>query len=138
VTVRKLIPTHLPPAGPDRESLLRCIADCFDCVATCLSCADACLGEDDVWGLVRCIRRCLDCAAAGDATGRIVTRQTQPDFDVIRRALEACVAACRACAAECELHAQRYEHCRICAETCQRCEQSCNDLLATIPTPERS
>ena len=138
MTVQELIATHPHPTSVDREALLRCIDDCFDCAATCISCADACLGEDDVRDLVRCIRLCLDCADACDATGRVVTRQTQPDFGVIRPALEACAAACGACGEECERHADHHEHCRICAAACRRCEQSCNDLLVTIPTPERS
>ena len=138
MTVQELIATHPHPTRVDREALLRCIDDCFDCAATCISCADACLGEDDVRDLVRCIRLCLDCADLCDAAGRIVTRQTEPDLDVMRATIEACVSACRACGDECEGHADHHEHCRICAAACRRCEQSCNDLLATIPTPERS
>ena len=132
MTVRELIKTHPHPTSTDREVLARCIDDCFDCAATCTGCADACLGEHDVRDLVRCIRLCLDCADACVATGRTVMRQTEPDFDVIRMAVEACAAACRACGDECERHAHHHEHCRICAATCRRCEQSCNDLLATI------
>jgi len=79
---------------------------------------------------IRRTRRC--------ATGRVVMRQTQPDFGVIRPALEACAAACRACGDQCERHVDHHEHCRICAAACPRFEQSCNDLLGTIPTPERS
>jgi hypothetical protein len=120
------------------EALLRCIDDCLDCAATCISCADACLGEDDVRDLARCIRICLDCADVCDAAGRIVTRQTEPDFGVIRAALEACAAACLACGEECERHADHHEHCRICAAACRRCEQSCNDLLTAIPGGEQS
>jgi hypothetical protein len=138
VTVEELIETHPHPTSADREALLRCIGDCFDCAASCISCADACLGEDDVRDLVRCIRLCLDCADACDAGGRVVTRQTEPDFGVIRAALEACAAACRACGEECERHADQHEHCRICAAACRRCEQSCNDLLAAIPGGEQS
>lgn len=132
MTVGEVIKTHPHPTGIDREVLLRCIDDCFDCAATCTSCADADLGEDDVAELVRCIRLCLDCADVCDATGRIVTRQTEPDSGVIRATVEACATACRACAEECERHADHHEHCRICAATCRRCEQSCNDLLAAL------
>ncbi len=138
MTVHELIATHPHPTSADRDTLLRCIDDCFDCAASGISCADACLGEDDVRDLVRCIRRCLDCADVCDTAGRVVTRQTEPDFGLIRLALEACVEACRVCGEECERHADRHEHCRICGATCRRCEQSCNDLLGTIPTPEQS
>jgi hypothetical protein len=132
VTVREVIETHPRPMGLDREVLLRCIDECFDCAATCTSCADACLGEQDVQGLVRCVRVCLDCADACDATGRTVTRQTEPDRGVIGAIVEACAVACRACAEECERHAPHHEHCRISAEVCRRCEQACGDLLAAI------
>jgi hypothetical protein len=132
MTVRELIETHPHPTSTDREVLVRCIEDCFECAATCTGCADACLAEDDVRELVRCIRLCLDCADACVATGRIVIRQTEPDFGVIRATIEACWTACRACGEECERHAHHHEHCRICAETCRRCEQACNDLLAAI------
>ena len=138
MTVQKLIATHPHPTSADREALLRCIDDCFDCAATCISCADACLGEDDVRDLIRCIRLCLDCADACDAAGRIITRQTEPDLDVMRTTIGACASACRACGDECERHADHHEHCRICAAACRRCEQSCNGLLVTIPGGEQS
>jgi hypothetical protein len=88
--------------------------------------------------LVRCIRLCLDCADVCDAAGRIVTRQTEPDLDVMRAMIEACAPACRACGDECERHADHHGHCRICAAVCRRCEQSCNDLLVTIRGGEQS
>jgi hypothetical protein len=132
MTVREIIATHPQPTSLDRDALLRCIEECFDCAATCTSCADACLGEPDVQELVRCVRTCLDCADACDATGRIVTRQTEPDIGVLRAEVQACAVVCAASAQECEKHAAHHEHCRICAEVCRRCEQACNDLLATM------
>ena len=138
MSVGEVINTHPHPISVDRDTLLRCIDDCVDCAATCTSCADACLAEEDVQELVRCIRLCLDCADVCTTTARIVTRQTEPDLGVIAATIEACALACRASSEECERHAHHHEHCNICAATCRRCEQSCNDLLATIPTPERS
>jgi hypothetical protein len=132
VTVREILDKHPRPTDIDRDLLVRCIEECFDCEATCTSCADACLAEEDVRELVRCIRLCLDCADACGATGRTVTRQTEPDRSVVRAAVEACAASCRACAAECERHAAHHEHCRIAAEVCRRCEQACADLAAAI------
>jgi hypothetical protein len=127
-----VIASHPRPTSLDRDVLLRCIDECFDCAATCTSCADACLGEPDVTELVRCVRLCLDCADACDTTGRIVTRQTEPDLGVVRAGVEACATACRVCGDECERHAAHHEHCRISAEVCRRCERACNDLIATI------
>ncbi|HEX5923302.1 MAG TPA: hypothetical protein VFY45_05690, partial [Baekduia sp.] len=63
---------------------------CSDCAAACTSCADADLGERGLPELIRCVRLCLDCADICDATGRIVTRQTASDVDVVRAVVEAC------------------------------------------------
>ena len=132
MSVREVIATHPHPTEIDREALLRCIDDCVDCAATCTACADACLAEEDVRDMVRCIRLCLDCADLCDATGRMVSRQTEPDLGVLRATVEACAAVCRASGDECERHAHHHEHCRICAETCRRCERSCSGLLAAM------
>jgi hypothetical protein len=128
----EIIKLHPQPTSLDREALLRCVDECFDCVVSCTSCADADLAENDVREMVRCIRLCLDCADACDATGRIVTRQTEPDLRLISAIVEACATACLVCAEECERHAAHHEHCRACAEVCRRCKKACDDLLATI------
>ena len=132
MTIREMLAAHPRPSDIDREVLVRCIEECADCTATCTSCADANLAEDDFQQMVRCIRLCLDCADACEATGRIVTRQTEADLVVLRATVSACAAACGACAEECERHAAHHEHCRICAEVCRRCEQACGALLAAI------
>jgi len=132
MTIREMLALHPRPTSLDREVLLRCIEACADCATTCTSSADASLAEADVQDMVRCVRLCLDCADACEATGRIVTRQTEADLELIRAAATACAVACRACAEECERHAAHHEHCRVCAETCRSCEQACNDLVAAI------
>jgi hypothetical protein len=132
MTVGEIIDRHPRPISLDRSVLLPCIEQCFDCAATCSACADACLGEPDVPELVRCVRLCLDCADVCEATGRVVTRQTETDLGVVRAAVEACVVACAACAEECELHAPHHDHCRVSAEVCRSCEKACSDLLAVI------
>jgi hypothetical protein len=132
MTFQEIVKLHPLPTGLDRDALLPCIDECLDCAASCTSCADADLAENDVRKLVRCIRLCLDCADACDATGRIVTRQTEPDLRLIRAILEACAAACLACAEECERHAPHHEHCRVCAGVCRSCKKACDDLLATM------
>ena len=128
----EIIKLHPQPTSLDREALLRCVDECFDCVVSCTSCADADLAENDVREMVRCIRLCLDCADACDATGRIVTRQTEADLRLISAIVEACATACLVCAEECERHAAHHEHCRACAEVCRRCKKACDDLFATI------
>lgn len=82
--------------------------------------------------LRKCIRLNLDCADICDATGRVLTRQTQYDAPTSKAQLESCREACRTCAEECERHAEMHEHCRICAEACRRCEQACQELLSAM------
>ncbi len=72
----------------------------------------------------------LDCADACGATGRMLSRQTEPNKGVLQAQLRACAEACRACGEMCQQHADHHEHCRICAESCRRCEEACNRLLA--------
>lgn len=128
--VQQMLDTHPRPSQGDRAALRECIETCFDCAQACTSCADACLGEERVSGLVRCIRLNLDCADVCDATGRVLSRQTEPEPGLVRTQLQACAEACRVCGAECERHAGHHVHCRVCAEACRRCEEACNRLLA--------
>jgi hypothetical protein len=132
MSVQAMITTHPRPASLDRESLARCVDECFDCAATCTGCADACLGEETPQELVRCIRLNLDCADVCEATGRVLMRQTAFEPQLARQLLEACAHACRTCADECERHAEHHEHCRVCAEACRRCERACDDVLSTV------
>jgi hypothetical protein len=132
VGVEAILQTHSRPLIADVGVLAACIDECAACAATCVICADACSGEDGVADLVRCIRLCLDCADACTDTGRIVSRQTDPDRASQRRTLEACLTAVRACAAECDRHAHHHEHCRLSAAECRRCEHACTGLLAAL------
>jgi hypothetical protein len=126
---RQMLDTH--PRGPqrDRDALAACIQACYDCAQSCTACADACLGEDGVGELVRCIRLNLDCFDTCVTTGNILSRQTEPEWSLVRAQLEACATACRICAEECERHAGHHEHCRVCAGSCRRCEEACRSLL---------
>ena len=129
----RMLQTHPRPSGIDPEALAECIDASFTCAQVCTACADACLGEPDVQTLVRCIRLNLDCADACGTTGRMLSRQTEPDIGLLRAQLQACLEACRVCGAECEKHAGHHEHCRVCAESCRRCEAACERLLSAIP-----
>jgi hypothetical protein len=130
--VAELLATHPKPSEVDRETLARCIAECFDCARSCTACADADLAEEDLPELRRCIRLCLDCADVCDATGRVLSRQTEYEPETSGAQVESCRRSCSACAEECERHSQHHEHCRICAETCRRCEEACASLLDAI------
>lgn len=125
--VQEIINTHPQVRGQTNDALIRCIEECYSCAQTCTSCADACLAEDNVKSLTQCIRLNLDCADVCSITGRIATRRTGFDEEMIRRMLHACAAACRLCAEECEKHAGMHEHCRICADSCRRCMSACDE-----------
>lgn len=123
------------PSQPlvDQAALVECIEACFDCAQACTACADACLGEENPKEMARCIRLDLDCADVCDATGRILSRQTATEPQMVRAALGACVQACKLCGDECENHAQHgMRHCQACADACRRCEQACNDVLSGV------
>jgi hypothetical protein len=128
--VTEMLKTH--PQATANEALARCIDECFACAMTCTSCADACLAEKDIQELVRCIRLNLDCADVCEATGRMLTRQTNLEARLALSMLETCAQACRVCAEECERHAGHHEHCDVCAEACRRCEQTCDDARNSI------
>ena len=131
-TIQKMLDAHPWPGNVEREVLARCIEECFACALACTSCADACLSEKDaVAELRKCIRLNLDCADICEATGRVLTRQTEYDAPLTRAQLEACREACATCAEECERH-PNMEHCTICAQACRRCHEACDALLAAM------
>lgn len=129
---REMVGTHPAVQGKTNAALIRCIEECYSCAQTCTSCADACLAETMVQELVQCIRMNLDCADICNITGRIATRRTASDEEIVRRMLDVCAAACRVCGDECQKHASKHEHCRICAESCQRCMQACQEAGRSI------
>ncbi|NLS11225.1 four-helix bundle copper-binding protein [Nesterenkonia sp. MY13] len=131
--VRSMLQAHPKgDLGIDQEKLAACIAACFECSQTCTACADACLSEPMAGDLVTCISTDQDCADICLTTGRILTRLTGQNKDVVRMMLQACREACRACAQECEEHAEMHEHCRLCAEACRRCEAACDELISAL------
>src|SRR5690625_760160 len=112
----EMLRTHPSPTTVNQDALKACIEACYDCAQACTGCADACLAEENVTALVHCIRLNQDCADICETTGRLISRQTEPDWTVIRTQLEACIQACSKCGAECARHADHMEHCRVCAE----------------------
>lgn len=128
----EMLRTHPTRSPLDPSALVACVTACFGCAQACTSCADACIAMAAA-RLVRCIRLNLDCADVCDVTGRMLSRQAEPDWGLFRAQLEACRAACRACGAECERHSHHMEHCRVCAEACRECERACDALLRGLP-----
>jgi Domain of Unknown Function (DUF326) len=129
---KQILDTHPLPGPVDREVLARCIEACLECAQSCTACADASLAEEDVAGLRRCIRLCLDCADICDATGRVLSRQTEYDAPTATAQVDSCRQACATCAEECERHAEHHVHCALCAGACRRCEDACDRLLAVM------
>ena len=93
MTVQEMLRTH-PSSIADADTISHCIEECFACAQSCTACADACLGEEQVAQLTRCIRLNLDCADVCEATGKIVSRQTQPQPELVRTMVQACAEAC--------------------------------------------
>ena len=132
-SILQMLVTHPQPGDLQAETVAHCVEACMICAATCTSCADSCLAEEMVKELVHCVRINLDCADICAATGRVLARRTQPEWQLLYLQLEACQAACRTCAAVCLQHAEMHEHCRVCAEACQQCEQACDALRMSFP-----
>ena len=121
--VAELLVIYLKPSEVHRETLARCIAECFDCARSCTACADADLAEEHLSEMRKRICLRLDCADVCDATGRAASRQTEYEPET-SRAQSRLPAVMSACAEECERHSQHHEHCRICAEACRRREEA--------------
>src|SRR3954454_2748949 len=88
---KEMMAAHPWPAQLDRDLLARCIYECLACQRSCTACADASVAENDVKEMRRDIRLCLDCADVCDATGRLLTRQTE----YVAAAARAQVSSCR-------------------------------------------
>ena len=128
-TVRPMLDSHPRGAAFDPAQLAECIEACYQCAQSCTACADACLGEPMVQEMVGCIRLDLDCFDGCVTTGNLLSRQTEPNREILRAQLQACATACRICGAECASHGDQHEHCRLCSDACRRCEEACNRLL---------
>lgn len=131
----QMLRTHPGTIQAEADALALAIDACFDCAETCTACADACLAVEGVDELLCCIRLSLDCVDVCDTTGKLVSRQTGANAEVVRAQVRACIAACWACADECQRHAARFEHCRVTAEACTRCQLACEDLILGSPAP---
>ena len=132
-SAREMLETHPRQSQIDSSVLTECIQAAMDCHQSCTTCADACLAEDMVDELRRCIRLNLDCADICVATVNVMSRQTEPDWGMVRAQIESLLQACRTNGVECRQHADMHEHCRVCAESCRRCEEACQRTLQAIP-----
>lgn len=128
----QMISTHPDVKGSVNDALVRCIDECYACAQTCISCADACLAEEMVDELRQCIRLDLDCADVCAVTGRLASRPTGSNQELLRQMIETCAAACKICGEECARHAEMHEHCQICADSCRSCEEACRQAVGTV------
>jgi hypothetical protein len=113
------------------DTLSECIQACLDCVQACTACADACCAVADEPALRRCIRLCMDCSDLCGTCARVLSRQQSTDVELVRRCVQALVAACRACADECASH-KSHSFCGVCMESCRHCESACRRVLHAI------
>jgi len=131
--IKQMFESHAQKGKVDVDALAANVEEIFMCAQTCQMCADACRGAQDVKPLVRCIRINHDCGDVCHVTAAMLSRLTEPDWDIITSQLRSCVQSCKVCAAECERHASKHEHCRLCAETCRKCAETCESMLAEVP-----
>jgi hypothetical protein len=129
---KQLLESYPRPIKVDTAVLASAIEALNDCAQACAADADANLAEQDPAEMNKCIGLCLDCADICTATVSVVSRQTESDPEIVRRVLEACLAACNSCGDECERHARIHEHCRICEEACRRGERASRELLNSM------
>lgn len=128
----RMLESHPRQPWTESSRLAETIAELYSCAQSCTACADACLGEEGVGQMVRCIRICQDCADICETTGRILSRQTEPDSRLLSAQLQACIAACRVCATVCGRHAEHMDHCAVCAAQCRACEAACEDMVTAL------
>ena len=128
MSIEKMISEH-PQVGSDyNEALGQAVKHAMYCAAICNSCADACSAEE--MDMRQCIRTCMDCSDVCEATGKLATRRTGSNEQVLREMLELCARVCDECAAECEKH--QHEHCRLCAQMCRECAEDCRKAALSI------
>jgi hypothetical protein len=74
----------------------------------------------------------MDCADVCQATGRLASRRTGSNQDLLRQMIQTCALACKICGDECSRHADQHEHCQICADACRSCEEACRQAIGTV------
>lgn len=131
-SVRQRMESHPEHTATDLDLLSDCIQALFDCAQSCTLCADACLSEENIRPLLGCIRLNQDCADVCLTTGRMLSRQRHPDWQLLRAALELASKACDACGSECNRHSSHHKHCLLCFEMCNRTQGACNALLTEL------
>ena len=129
---REILSAHPQTSPLDQQVLTEFVEAAFECAQACTACADACLAEEGEMDLRYCIRTDLDCADICETTGKVLSRQTEPNWDLLKAQVGACLRACQECGKECRKHADMNKHCKVCGEACKRCEEACDQLLNAL------
>jgi len=82
--------------------------------------------------MTRCVRSSLDCGDICGITAEVLLRQIEPNWNLNRKLLEACIATCRICGEECQKHAEEHEYCRVGAKACRITEDAAEKLLQEV------
>jgi Cys-rich four helix bundle protein (predicted Tat secretion target) len=120
-----------PPAKPDAgaaviASLQVCLAKAQACAAHC----DTQLAAGDKT-FARCAVSVKDMLDIGWATQSMVARKSKS----AKKAVDACMTACKECSAACAEHKAHFSHgmhteCKECMEACDACIKACQAFLA--------
>ncbi|MFW5775235.1 MAG: four-helix bundle copper-binding protein [Chitinivibrionales bacterium] len=100
---------------------------------SCIACIDASLALERNKELRHCIRLCQDTADILRATADVIGRQTDPDWQIVRAQLQACITAASYCGNECDEHSARYDFCLSCAEACAMSVEALTLLEDILP-----
>lgn len=113
-----------PVMATDRQTMDRCINECFEVAQIASRCAESCLGGGQADAMAPCIRLCLDSVVITTACAELMIRNSRFSGQVCG----VCADVCDACAEECE----NYEGdvMRQCAAACRRCSQTCRQMAA--------
>lgn len=130
--VEQRLQAHPENAATDIHLLGTAIEHLYDASQSCTVCSDACLAEDDHDRLLGVVRLGQDCADVCLATGRMLSRQHKPNWELLRGALELAARTLDAAGSEANRHAPAYESCRRMMEDCNAAQGACNELLIRL------
>jgi hypothetical protein len=124
------IPDHTTTfALPDRDALVTAAAVLQHCEEAVTGCASAVFDEPEPIEQLSEVCRDMDCADVLAVTRRVLTRRADPDPDLLRAQLAACLVALRLSHELCSSHAEEYPQARTCSNATVRGIEVCRRLL---------
>lgn len=118
-------------AGSDLDRLADCIDACVACARACLAAAEARRDRATDGEAEEEARLGVDCADLCEATGRLLSRRSGANTNLVRAFLDTCASACDAWAAICRPH-DVDPRCREAVAACVTCARCCRDLAARM------